>query len=83
MSHLLLTVKQETPKSKEKTKMVDSKPNRAPCIAGTKMSKFDGEVLTESKHVVGALQYVTLTWPDIAYFVNQLCQHMHNPTSVH
>jgi hypothetical protein len=50
------------------------------------MSKFDGEPLsnpTEYRHIVGALQYVTLTRPDIAYSVNQLCQHMHVPTSVH
>lgn len=29
------------------------------------------------------LQYVTLTRPDITYYVNQLCQHMHSPTSFH
>ena len=50
------------------------------------MSRFDGEPLanpTTYKHIVGALQYVTLTRPDIAYSVNQLCQHMHSPTSTH
>jgi hypothetical protein len=66
--------------------MLESKPYRAPCIAGLKMSKFDGELLAdpaEYRHIVGALQYVTLTRPDIAYSVNQLYQHMHSPTSVH
>lgn len=65
--------------------MMASKPYRAPCVFGSKMSKFEGDVLpnpTEFCHVVGALQYVTLTQPDIAYSVNQLCQHMHNPTFV-
>jgi hypothetical protein len=32
---------------------------------------------------VGALQYCTLTRPEIAYSVNQLCQHMHAPSSTH
>jgi hypothetical protein len=70
----------------KRTHMLESKPYRAPCIAGSKMSRFDGELLAdpaEYKHIVGALQYVTLTRPDIAYSVNQLCQHMHSPTSVH
>jgi len=38
---------------------------------------------TEFQQVVGALQYATFTRPDIAYSVNQLCQHMHTPTFVH
>jgi hypothetical protein len=66
--------------------MAESKPYRAPCVAGTKMSKFEGDLQpdpTKFRHIVGALQYVTLTRPDIAYSVNQLCQHMHNLTSVH
>jgi hypothetical protein len=70
----------------DRTHMTDSKPYKAPCVAGSKISKFDGELLsnpTEYQHIVGALQYVTLTRPDIAYLVNQLCQHMHAPTSIH
>lgn len=70
----------------DRVNMAESKPYRAPCIAGSKMSKFDGQALqdpTTFRHVVGALQYATLTRPDLAYSVNQLCQHMHNPTTVH
>jgi hypothetical protein len=61
-------------------------PYRAPCVSGSKLSKFDGELLpdpSEYSQTVGALQYVTLTRPDIAYSVNQLCQHMQAPTSTH
>jgi hypothetical protein len=50
------------------------------------MSRFDGEPLhkpTTYRHIVGALQYVTLMRPNFAYSVNQLCQHMHTPTSTH
>ncbi|PKU65522.1 Retrovirus-related Pol polyprotein from transposon TNT 1-94 [Dendrobium catenatum] len=35
------------------------------------------------RRLTGALQYLTITRPDIAYSVNQLSQHMHNPLSQH
>ncbi|XP_020703349.1 uncharacterized protein LOC110114717 [Dendrobium catenatum] len=31
------------------------------------------------RHIVGSLQYLTITRPDIAFTVNKLCQHMHMP----
>lgn len=33
--------------------------------------------------IVGSLQYLTLTRPEIAYAVNLACQHMHAPTESH
>jgi len=66
--------------------MIDSKPYRNPCISGSKMSKHDGDLLpnpSDFRQLIGALQYATLTRPDIAYSVNQLYQHMQAPTSVH
>jgi len=66
--------------------MADAKPARTPCSSGSKLSRFDGEVLHDYsayRSLVGALQYCTLTRPDIAYSVNQLCQHLHHPTSTH
>jgi histone deacetylase 1/2 len=62
------------------------RPYRAPCVSGSKLSKFDGELLPDTfeyRQTVGALQYVTLTRPDIAYSVNQLCQHIQAPTCTH
>ncbi|XP_020672132.1 uncharacterized protein LOC110092095 [Dendrobium catenatum] len=35
------------------------------------------------RQLVGALQYLTLTRPDITYAVNKACQHMHSPTDQH
>jgi transposase InsO family protein len=69
-----------------RTKMVGAKPASTPCAAGGKLSRLHGDPLLdprEYRHIVGALQYCTLTRPDIAYSVNQLCQFLHNPTSVH
>ncbi|WJZ92207.1 hypothetical protein VitviT2T_011218 [Vitis vinifera] len=61
-------------------------PYRATCVSGPKVSKFNGDPLldpSEYCHIVGALQYITLTRPDIGYSVNQLCQHMQAPTTAH
>uniref|UniRef100_A0A2N9FCJ3 GAG-pre-integrase domain-containing protein n=1 Tax=Fagus sylvatica TaxID=28930 RepID=A0A2N9FCJ3_FAGSY len=35
------------------------------------------------KQIVGALQYLTMTQPDLTYAVNQACQFMHSPTTTH
>jgi hypothetical protein len=69
-----------------KAHMVGAKASRSPCVSGSKLSSLDGtplENVTEYRQLVGGLQYCTLTRPEIAYFVNQLCQHLHSPTSTH
>jgi histone deacetylase 1/2 len=38
---------------------------------------------TKYRSVVGALQYLTLTRPDISYAVNKVCQYLHAPTTIH
>ncbi|CAN1184716.1 Retrovirus-related Pol polyprotein from transposon RE2, partial [Linum perenne] len=35
------------------------------------------------RQTVGALQYVTITRPDITFAVNRVCQYMHSPTVQH
>jgi hypothetical protein len=69
-----------------KTNMHDSKFSKSPCTSGSKLSRLDGPTLSDPtiyKQVVGALQYCTLTRPEIAYSANQLCQHMHTPIITH
>ncbi|GKV28896.1 hypothetical protein SLEP1_g37884 [Rubroshorea leprosula] len=38
---------------------------------------------TQYRSIVGALQYLTFTRPDIAFTVHQVCQYMHAPTQNH
>jgi histone deacetylase 1/2 len=59
-----------------------------PMATTEKLSRYDGEPLsaadiTKYRSVVGALQYLTLTRPDIAFSVNKVCQFLQAPTDVH
>lgn len=66
--------------------LVGARPQKSPCISCSKISKFDRDLLEnlfEYRHIVNALKYVTITQPDIAYCINQLCQRMQAPTSTH
>jgi len=38
---------------------------------------------TEYRHIIGSLQYLSLTRPDICFAVNKLSQFMHKPTVTH
>ena len=60
----------------EKMEMMDCKPAQTPGAIGKTLSKYDGEPFedqTKYRSLVGALQYVTLTRPDIAFAVNKAC----------
>jgi hypothetical protein len=38
---------------------------------------------TKYRSIVGGLQYLTLTRPDISFPVNRVCQFLHTPTDFH
>ena len=66
--------------------MHDAKPIKTLVQPGLKLSKNDGDPLPnprEYRSVVGALQYVTLTRPDIAFAINQVCKFMQDLRSTH
>ncbi|TQE04333.1 hypothetical protein C1H46_010118 [Malus baccata] len=68
-----------------KANMVDSKPCASPSSA-SKPAPYDGELLqnpTMYKSLVGALQYLTWTRPNIVFSVSQFCQHLQNPRTTH
>jgi histone deacetylase 1/2 len=64
------------------------KPIDTPLSSVEKLSITEGKALGEDdstryRSVVGALQYLTLTRPDIAFAVNKVCQFLHVPTTSH
>lgn len=38
---------------------------------------------THYRSIVGALQYLTFTWPNLSFSVNSVSQFMHSPTQGH
>ncbi|KAI5318631.1 hypothetical protein L3X38_038339 [Prunus dulcis] len=66
--------------------MHEAKPVTTPTVNGCRLSFSDGDPLSdpsEYRSIVGALQYLTLIRPNIAFAVNQVCQFMHQHTTVH
>jgi hypothetical protein len=72
----------------KKVNMSNCKPVSTPMSISEKLSVHDGSLLgekdaTQYMSIIGALQYLTLTRPDIAFAVNKVCQFLHAPTVVH
>ena len=68
------------------TKMNEAKPITTPMASTTSLSAFEGEPFPDHtlyRSTVGALQYLGLTRPDIAFPVNKLSQFMQKPTLHH
>ncbi|MCH82167.1 retrovirus-related Pol polyprotein from transposon TNT 1-94, partial [Trifolium medium] len=69
-----------------KTKMENCKPIGSPMVNTCRLSKFGTDTMQDAslyRSTVGALQYATLTRPDIAYSVNKVCQFMAHPLESH
>ncbi|GAU19342.1 hypothetical protein TSUD_336290 [Trifolium subterraneum] len=69
-----------------KAKMENSNPIGSPMVSTCRLSKIGTDVFSDAtlyRSVVGALQYVTLTRPDIAFSVNKACQFMARPLDSH
>jgi hypothetical protein len=66
--------------------MTSCKPVDTPLSASSKLGLIPGTLYsdpTRYRQIVGALQYLTFTRPDICYAVNKVCQFMHAPTEDH
>jgi hypothetical protein len=70
----------------KKVNMMNCKPILSPMASGTNFSTT-GSSPSKDPHlyrsVIGALQYATLTRPDLSYSVNKLSQFMHSPSEEH
>ncbi|XP_026445687.1 uncharacterized protein LOC113346359 [Papaver somniferum] len=83
---LLLTQNKYSIELLKKFDMLECKPCTSPVASGRRASLYDGTLLEDSAYyrsLVGALQYLTLTRPDVSFLVNYVAQFMHQPTDVH
>jgi hypothetical protein len=70
----------------ERAGMSECESCSTPVHTQEKLSKDDGPSITDAtsyRSLIGALQYLTFSRPDIAYAVQQVCLHMHTPREPH
>ncbi|XP_026377731.1 uncharacterized protein LOC113272031 [Papaver somniferum] len=85
-NNILLTQRKYTLELLEKTAMLDCKPSPTLVSSGTRVSLHAGELLpnpSDYRSIICALQYLTLTRPDITFVVNFASQFLHAPTYEH
>jgi len=82
----LLSQKQYMLEILDRAGMSDCKPCTSPVDTNPKLSAVDGAPVadpTDFRSLASVLQYLTFTRPDIAYAVQQVCLHMHDPREPH
>jgi hypothetical protein len=70
----------------ERVGMSDCRPCSTPVDTQAKVSSDSGTPVSDPiayHSLVGTLQYLTFTRPDISYAVQQVCLHMHDPREPH
>ncbi|WVZ49453.1 LOW QUALITY PROTEIN: hypothetical protein U9M48_000815 [Paspalum notatum var. saurae] len=85
---LVLSQKRYAHELLQRAKMDKCKPISTPMAASEKLSREQGTALTDDaqfqyRSIVGGLQYLTITRPDLSFVVNKVCQFIHNPTDAH
>jgi hypothetical protein len=66
--------------------MIGAKDVSTPLSTSISLQLVDGTSPVDSskfRHIMGSLQYLSLTRPDISLVVNKLSQFMNKPTSTH
>ena len=70
----------------ERFDMEGAKPAPTPLSSTAILKLADGSPHTDATHyrrIIGALQYLNMTRPDLSFAINKLSQFMHQPTSTH
>jgi histone deacetylase 1/2 len=85
---ILLSQEKYTKDVLQRANMMACKPVASPMSTSEKLSTHEGAPLgpkdaTAYRSIVGGLQYLTLTRPDISFSVNKVCQYLHAPTTTH
>lgn len=69
-----------------KKNMTLAKPISSPTTASTPLCKFNGVTMSNAtlyRNIAGALQYLSITRPDIAFLVNKCSQFLQDPRDIH
>jgi hypothetical protein len=85
---ILLTQEKYASNLLHRVGMGDCKPVNSPMSTSEKLPRFEGTPLgqndsTQHQSIMGALQYLSLTKPNISFAVNNVCRYLHAPTTVH
>jgi histone deacetylase 1/2 len=64
-------------------KAVDTPMSSTEKLSSQKGTTLGQEDATKYRSIVGALQYLAMTRPDISFAVNKVCQYLHAPTTDH
>jgi hypothetical protein len=70
----------------KKSNMSGAKPIKTPMSTTHTLSLLSSDTLpypSPYRSLIGALQYFSLTHPDISFAINKVSQFMHQPTSLH
>jgi histone deacetylase 1/2 len=68
--------------------MLKCSPAMTPMVSSERLCLTDGDVLsseeaTQYQSIVGGLQYLTMTPPDLSFVVNKVCQYLPEPRTSH
>ncbi|XP_071678597.1 uncharacterized protein [Lolium perenne] len=68
--------------------MLKCTPVTTPMASSERLCSTDGDLLsseeaTQYRSMVGGLQYLTMTRPDLSFVVNKVCQYLHEPRTPH